>query len=126
MVRLKPISISVLVFEGRGLNSTMVRLKPKNIAAWQAAAVLSQFHYGSIKTKNFSFKGRVNKSLNSTMVRLKLKPYAFEPHFDLSLNSTMVRLKLTNVSQILMELLSLNSTMVRLKQFKGALHETTV
>ena len=57
---------------GFGLNSTMVRLKHKKETWNFSAAVLSQFHYGSIKTKLCTIISRKLKRLNSTMVRLKL------------------------------------------------------
>ena len=57
---------------GSRLNSTMVRLKLK-IDQISPACKLSQFHYGSIKTRSLLCLDTVGLiSLNSTMVRLKL------------------------------------------------------
>ncbi len=45
--------------ENQSLNSTMVRLKPKGGKHWERTMALSQFHYGSIKTK----KGAKNEDI---------------------------------------------------------------
>ncbi len=59
---------------------------------------MSQFHYGSIKTKQvIACPISLCVGLNSTMVRLKLN--RFGKYFEInlsSLNSTMVRLKPTS------------------------------
>ncbi len=121
------------------LNSTMVRLKRYIFANFSNHFPRSQFHYGSIKTREVTEKSRTgNKSqfhygsiktnqgrmsyfdkvlgLNSTMVRLKLLRLAKIGNLKLCLNSTMVRLKLTIHPIFLLFLNYLNSTMVRLKQ----------
>ena len=61
MVRLKHISIPALK-EGRvGLNSTMVRLKLIYSLIMEVNMKRSQFHYGSIKTKQQQFSIDANK-----------------------------------------------------------------
>ncbi|AFH48929.1 Hypothetical protein IALB_1218 [Ignavibacterium album JCM 16511] len=50
----------------------MVRLKLKKQPNGLALIIGSQFHYGSIKTKNLDgFIPKIKVCLNSTMVRLK-------------------------------------------------------
>ncbi len=73
MVRLKRIQPECLFNQIFCLNSTMVRLKQQKEKKNEKDFFESQFHYGSIKTKRI-VSGTVGiSSLNSTMVRLKLR-----------------------------------------------------
>ena len=58
----------------------------------------SQFHYGSIKTYTVEANKKKHLSLNSTMVRLKLRYQWFNNKNTFGLNSTMVRLKLIRLN----------------------------
>ena len=75
MVRLQPVGKVSLLMKFRSLNSTMVRLQHVYIPKLTSGATWgwSQFHYGSITTRN-TLKNiiTIKLCLNSTMVRLQL------------------------------------------------------
>ena len=105
-------------------NSTMVRLKVKNVRNKASRNGLFQFHYGTIK-RNVYVNHLVNIiNFNSTMVRLKaennLNPITNFRNF----NSTMVRLKVWTKLSIPTLFKDFNSTMVRLKEVHQRIHIT--
>ncbi len=96
----------------------MVRLKPVGASFIFSIHILSQFHYGSIKTNqniNNLKIGRV--CLNSTMVRLKLNGKTIK--FRLGYSESQFHYgsikTLTNLIEFNFRKDGLNSTMVRLK-----------
>ena len=93
MVRLKLISNKKSRLLLGCLNSTMVRLKRLKLDLTSLKIILSQFHYGSIKTFIIRLNSDLKYGLNSTMVRLKLKQHILNTYKKICLNSTMVRLK---------------------------------
>ena len=94
----------------------MVRLKLYNRWNTILYRIPSQFHYGSIKTDFLALCTQIARSLNSTMVRLKLKWKNDIRGLKTGLNSTMVRLKLVWAPPQQSGKSCLNSTMVRLKR----------
>ncbi len=71
MVRLQRKSEVYNLGRRMGLNSTMVRLQHEWEPSEEYLSTLSQFHYGSITTGNWTPVVNLVPGLNSTMVRLQ-------------------------------------------------------